>query len=69
MKVGILKYADAEIKYSFLYDHSDNWMQFWYSITPAHTEPIKNQIDTIKQAEEEIFTKLDINPDSSVLRI
>jgi enamine deaminase RidA (YjgF/YER057c/UK114 family) len=68
MKVGLLKHTGAEIKYSFLCDHSDNWMQFWYSITPAHPETIENQIETIKHAENEIFIKLGINPKSSVLR-
>ena len=66
MKVGILKNADAEIKYSFLCDHSDNWMQFWYSITPVQPETIENQIETIKQTENEIFIKFGINPGSSV---
>ncbi len=68
MKVGILMHADAELKYSFLYDHSGNWMQFWYSIVPMSPEPIRNQIETIKQAEDEMFIKLDINPDTSVIR-
>ena len=68
MEMGAFKHSDAEIKYSFLRDSSGNWMQFWYSITPSQPEPIKDQIGTIKLAESEIFSRLDISPETSVIK-
>ncbi|MBI5555847.1 MAG: hypothetical protein HY920_08375 [Elusimicrobia bacterium] len=60
MERGFLITAEAEIKYSLYRDSHCNWLQFYYTITPKHPEPIKEQIRTIELAERELYDKFDI---------
>ncbi len=68
MKTGILKLLGAEIKFSFLNDKNDNWLQFWYTIIPERPEQIADQIKTIEQAESGLLKSFNIEKESAVIK-
>jgi len=64
METGILKLAEAEVKYSFLKDGDNNWLQFWYVIIPKKPEQIAKQLKTIEKAESELYETFKIEVES-----
>ncbi|OPY70145.1 MAG: putative aminoacrylate peracid reductase RutC [Syntrophorhabdus sp. PtaU1.Bin050] len=52
---GILKLNKTEIRYSFLKDRDNRWMQVVYTIVPEKPERIANQIQTIENAEGSFY--------------
>jgi len=67
MQRGILKLSGTEIKYSFLKDSNNNWMQFLYTIIPDQPEQTEDQIKTIEQAESELYKTFEIKNDTDWL--
>ena len=55
METGILRLNGTEVKYGFMKDSNNNWMQLLYTIIPTGPEQIKDQIKTIEQAESELY--------------
>ena len=68
METGILKLAEAEIRYSLLKDNDNNWMQFWYTIVPEKPERIAGQVKTIEQAESELYKLFKIEVETAVAK-
>jgi len=68
MERGCLKTGLTEIKYSFLKDRSEKWIQFFYAIRPEKTEPIAQQMQTIENAEAELFDAFSISSDTVVVK-
>ena len=68
METGCLRLSGTEVLYGFLNDGENQWMQFWYSITPDRPEQIAEQIGTIERAELELFNALGIAPESIAAR-
>ena len=68
METGCLRLSGTEVLYGFLNDGENQWMQFWYSITPVKPEQIAEQIGTIERAELELFNALGIAPESIAAR-
>ena len=64
MKTGILKLNRTEIKYTFLKDSDNNWLQLLYTITPEEPEQIKDQIETIEKAESEFYETFNIKKET-----
>ena len=65
MQTGILKLNRTEIKYSFLKDSDNNWLQLLYTIIPDGPEQIKGQIETIEKAEYEFYEMFKIKSEAS----
>lgn len=68
METGILKLPRTEIKYSFLKDDNNKWLQFWYTIVPEKPEQITAQIKTIEQAESKLFKTFKIEKESAAIK-
>lgn len=68
METGTLKLKGIEIKYSFLKDRNNNWMQFWYTIIPEKPEQIMSQIKTIEQAESELYKTFQIKNETAATK-
>jgi enamine deaminase RidA (YjgF/YER057c/UK114 family) len=65
METGILKLNGTEIKYTFLKDSNDNWLQLLYTIIPEQPEQIKKQIETIEKAESELYETFEIKNETA----
>lgn len=68
MERGLLRLAGAEIKYSFLKDRDNHWMELFYTITPDQPEKIADQIRTIERAESEIFKTFHIDNETAAFK-
>lgn len=68
METGALKLIGTEIKYSFLRDKSNKWMQFYYTIVPERPEQIMDQIRTIEQAEATLLKTFDIEENTAAVK-
>ncbi len=55
MDTGLISLQGAEVRYSFLRDRDDHWMQVIYTIVPARPEHIAEQIQLIENAEKEFY--------------
>lgn len=68
METGTLKLNGTEIKYSFLKDNNNCWIQFFYSIIPEKAEPILEQIKTIEKAETGLFRTFKIKNETAAVK-
>ncbi len=68
MKNGTFPSSEAIVKYSFLKDDNDNWIQFWYSIIPIKVQHINDQLKTIETIEKELFKEVNIEFESIVMK-
>ena len=68
MERDCLKIRGTEINYSFLKDHTGHWIQFFYTIRPMKVEQISNQMQTIEDAEAELFKTLNIGCETVVVK-
>lgn len=68
MDTGIIKLIGAEIRYSFLRDDKSNWLQVIYTIVPERPEHIADQIQTIEQAEQEFYSKFNIEKETAAAK-
>ncbi|TAN43466.1 MAG: hypothetical protein EPN25_00445, partial [Nitrospirae bacterium] len=55
MDTGFIKLVGTEIRYSFLRNRDNHWMQVIYTIIPEKSEHIAEQIQTIENAEKEFY--------------
>jgi len=65
MQTVILKLNRTEIKYAFLKDSNNNWLQLLYTIIPEEPEQIKDQIETIEKAESEFYEMFNIKNETA----
>ncbi len=68
MKTGILKLDNAEVRYSILFDSTDQWLQFYYSIIPNEPQQIAEQIRTIENAEAALFRTFGMTPEDIAVK-
>ncbi len=52
MDIGFVKLNGTEIRYGFLKDRNNHWMQVLYTIVPDKPEHIAEQVHTIEKAEK-----------------
>jgi enamine deaminase RidA (YjgF/YER057c/UK114 family) len=65
METGILRLNGTEIKYAFLKDSDNNWLQLLYAIIPERPEQIKDQIETIEKAESKFHEMFKIKGETA----
>ncbi|MFC1554133.1 Rid family hydrolase [candidate division KSB1 bacterium] len=68
METGILKLNGIEIKYSFLKDNEQHWMQVVYTIVPEKPEQIVDQIKNIEKAEKDFFKKHNLGKETPLFK-
>lgn len=68
MDTGLLKLIGTEIRYSFLRDNENNWIQVVYTIIPERPEHIADQIRTIENAEKEFYSMFKIGNETAAAK-
>lgn len=68
METGFLRLAESEIKYSFLKDRGNSWMEFWFTVTPDQPKRIADQVRTIERAESELFKTFKIHNETAAIK-
>jgi enamine deaminase RidA (YjgF/YER057c/UK114 family) len=68
VETGIIKFIGAEIRYSFLKDCNNHWMQVIYTIVPEKPEHIADQILTIENAEKEFYSIFRITNETAAVK-
>jgi enamine deaminase RidA (YjgF/YER057c/UK114 family) len=65
---GLIKLIGTEIRYSFLRDRDNHWMQVIYTIVPEKPEHIAEQIHTIENAEKEFYSIFKIGNETAAAK-
>jgi enamine deaminase RidA (YjgF/YER057c/UK114 family) len=65
---GIIKLSGTEIRYSFLRNRDDQWMQVIYTIVPEKPEHIAEQVQTIEKAEKEFYSIFKIDSETATAK-
>lgn len=68
MDSGIIKLIGTELRYSFLKDCDNHWMQVIYTIVPEKPEHIAEQIQTIENAEKEFYSLFNIGHETAAAK-
>lgn len=68
MDTGVIKLKETEIRYSFLRNHDNHWMQVIYTIVPEKPEHIAEQIKTIENAEKEFYSIFKIGDETAAAK-
>jgi enamine deaminase RidA (YjgF/YER057c/UK114 family) len=65
---GLIKLIGTEIRYSFLRNRDNHWMQGIYTIVPERPEHIAEQIQTIENAEKQFYSMFKIGYETAAAK-
>ncbi len=65
---GLIKLIGTEIRYSFLKDRDNRWMQVIYTVVPEKPEHIAEQVQTIENAEKEFYSIFKIGNETAAAK-
>lgn len=68
METGFIKLSGTEIRYSFLKDRDNRWMQVIYTIVPEEPKHITEQVRIIENAEKEFYGMFKIGSETAAAK-